>query len=348
MAARTSFVVVAAALLFCGTQGLAVAQSTRLEYRVVFASARELPRRIDEAGQQGFACAIVARPEPNVALPGVVVVLSRPVERASTPATHRIIRGGGRGTDLPPLLDRAGAEGLQLCGIALDEEAPNPTIVAVMRPAPDPGPWRHGAEVLSDYRGAIGRLNTAGKDGFAPVAVAPVDNNRVPWMRSWVVVTERPASGRPQIEVAVRSASGAETFQGNLGEQTKQGYRISLAWKEGNDFVAMMTRPAGSTAAAPAYAIDGSAALGLRGLPGLYVADFPYLSDRRLVISEQSGSATNEVVEDALPALGPLGHASPGALGDHLTALHDFVVGSVTVRRGDRDALVLRTVLTHR
>ncbi len=191
-------------------------------------------------------------------------------------------------------------------------------------------------------------MNAAGKDGFAPVAVSAIDSNRVPDLRNWIVVTERPATGRPQIEVAVRSASGPDTLQKNLGEQTKQGYRLALVWKEGNDFVAMMTREAGATAAASGYAVDGGASTALRGLPGAYVADFPYLSDRRLAISEASGLATNEVVEDPLPSLGATGYATPGALGDHLTALHDFVVSSVTVRKGDRSGLVLRTVLTHR
>jgi len=346
MTRRTCVVVAVLALVVGSAARLGVAQSTRVDYRVVFANARELPRQLDDAGKQGFGCAMVARPEPEAAVPGVVVVLSRPVG-SSTPVAHRVARGGGGGNDLGSVIDRAGADGLRLCGIAFDEETPGPTIVAVMRSASGAGPWRYGAEVLRDYRGALTRLNAAGKDGFAPVAVSPIDSNRLATLRAWIVVTERPASGQPPIEVAVRSASGPDTLQRNLGEQTKQGYRIALAWKEGNDFVAMMTRAAGA-AAAGAYAVDGGASNELRGLPGAYIADFPYLSDRRLAISEQSGFATNEVVEDPLPVLGAMGYATPGALGDHLTALHDFVLGSVVVRNGGRGGFVLRTVLTHR
>lgn len=338
--------VVLAVALGIGSREIALTQSTRFEYRVVFANARELPRRLDDAGQQGFACAMVARPDPNMPLAGVVVVMSRAVGSASKSVTHRVVRAGGGGTDLPPLLDRAAADGYRLCGVGFDEEPPAPGLVAVMT-ASEPG-RRHGVEILSDYKGAIARLNAAGKDGFVPVAVAPLNNNRVPDMRNWVVITEQPPSNRTAIDVFVRSATGPDTLQKNLGEQTKQGYRIALAWKEGNDFVAMMTRPAGASAAAPTYAVDSIAPMNVHALSAAYVADFPYLSDQRLAITEKSGLATNDVIEDPLPPLGPIGFVVPGPLGDHLTALHDSVVMSVTVRRGDRNVPVLRTVLTHR
>jgi hypothetical protein len=339
---------VAIALLGGESRDVARAQATRLEYRVVFANERELPRRLDEAGQQGFACAMVARPDPNVPLAGVVVVMSRPAGSTPKAVTHRVVRGGGGAANgLPPLLDRAAADGYRLCGIALDEAPPIPSLVAVMTSTSEAG-RRHGAEVLTDYRGAIGRLNTAGKDGFVPIAVAPLNNNRVPDLRNWIVITEQPASGRAAIEVAVRSATGPDTLQRNLGEQTKQGYRIALAWKEGNDFVAMMTRPAGASSAAPTYAVDSSTPMALHSLSARYIADFPYLSDQRLAITEKSGLATNDVIEDPLPAFGATGFVVPGPLGDHLTALHDATVMSVTVRRGDRGGPVLRTVLTSR
>src|SRR5262249_49548045 len=153
------------------------AQSARLEYRVVFANARELPRRLDEAGRDGFACAMVARPDPDVRLPGVVVVMSRQTGAGAKAATHRVGLGGGSGTGLPALVDRAAADGYRLCGVALDEGPPGPGLVAVMTSTGDPG-RKYGAEPLSDYRGAIARLNAAGKDGFVPVAVAPTDSNR--------------------------------------------------------------------------------------------------------------------------------------------------------------------------
>jgi hypothetical protein len=210
--------------------------------------------------------------------------------------------------------------------------------------------WKYGAEVLTSYRDALSRLNAAGKQGFAPVAASPIDNNRVPDMRNWIVFTEAPAAGRLPIEVAVRSGSGPGALQKSLVEQSGQGYRAALVWKEGNDVVVMMTRAAGASAAGVSYAVDTLTPAGIHGVSRQYVADLPYLSDQRLVITEQSGLVSNEAVEDPLPPIGALGYAATGplgTLGDHLSRLHGYVVSSVTVRAGDRGALVLRTVLTH-
>jgi hypothetical protein len=345
---RSSLTVLIAVLFAGGSREIALRQSPRLEYRVVFANARELVRRLDEAGQQGFSCAMVARPEPNVSVPGVVVVLSRTADASVPAVTHRVIKGGYGGADLQPLLDRAGAENFRLCGVAFDEEGSVPAIVAVMTQSSQA--WKYGAEVLTDYRGAISRLNAAGKEGYAPVAASPINNNRVPAMRNWVVFAERPAAGRPPVEVAVRSGSGPDALQKSLVEQSGQGYRAAVVWKEGNDFVVMMTRSTGGSPSSVSYAVEALTPAGVHGVSRPSVADLPYLSDQRVVITEKSGSVSNEAVEDPLPALGALGYAAPGAagtLGDHLSRLHDYVVVSVAVRRGERDALVLRTVLTH-
>ena len=345
---RLSGLAVVIAVLLLGGSEITLTQPARLEYRIVFANARELGRRLDEAGQQGFSCAMVARPEPNASMPGVVVVMSRTAGASGPAVTHRVIKGGYGGTDLPPLLDRAGAENFRLCGVAFDEEGSVPAIVAVMTQSSQA--WKYGAEVLTDYRGAISRLNAAGKEGFAPVAASPINNNRVPDMRSWIVFTERPAAGRPPVEVAVRSGSGPDALQKSLVEQSGQGYRAALVWKEGNDVVVMMTRAAGGSPSSVSYAVEALTPAGVHGVSRPYIADLPYLSDQRVVITEKSGSVSNEAVEDPLPPLGALGYAAPGAvgtLGDHLSRLHDYVVVSVAVRRGARDALVLRTVLTH-
>src|SRR5580765_8722982 len=98
---RRSSLTILIAVLFAGGSGeIALTQSRRLEYRVVFANARELVRRLDEAGQQGFSCAMVARPEPNVSVPGVVVVMSRTAGASAPAVAHRVIKGGYGGTDL--------------------------------------------------------------------------------------------------------------------------------------------------------------------------------------------------------------------------------------------------------
>jgi hypothetical protein len=345
---RSSPAVLIAVLLLGGSREIALTQSPRLEYRVVFAKAHELERRLDEVGQQGFSCAMVARPDSDARVPGVVVVMSRAVHTTTpAPVTHRVVRGGYRGTDLPSLLNRATTDGYRLCGVAFDEGIPS--IIGVM--SREPGAWTYGAEVLSDNRGALGRLTAAGKDGFVPVAVSPIDNNRVPAMRNWVVVTEQPATTRRKIDVTVRSGSGPDSLQKSLAEQSSQGYRIALAWKESNDVVVMMTREAGASTASVSYAVEAMPSAAMHSVSRPYIFDAPYLSNQRLVITEQSGLASNEAVEDALPPITLLGTAAPGPLGtlsDHLSRLQDYFVGSVTVRRGPRDELVLRTIMTRR
>ena len=106
-------------------------------------------------------------------------------------------------------------------------------------------------------------------------------------------------------------------------------------WKEGNDIVAMMSRPIDGKKASSAYAVD-----------------VPYLSaGQRLVVSDGSVRASNEVVEDPLPAIGPLGYAESaamGVVGDHLTRNRGYVVGSARIHRGERGTFVLTTVLTGR
>ena len=88
-------VVVAIGLLFASTSPeIGLAQPTRLEHRVIFANARELGRRLDDAGNEGFSCSMVARPEPDAPVPGVVVVMSRPVGAASATVSHRVRRCG--------------------------------------------------------------------------------------------------------------------------------------------------------------------------------------------------------------------------------------------------------------
>ena len=94
--------------------------SARFEFRVAFASARQLARQLDEAGREGYGCIAVARAEPGPNAPGLAVVLSRPVGVSPSPVSHRVVAGDGTGTDLQALLERAGTEGLHLCGVVLD------------------------------------------------------------------------------------------------------------------------------------------------------------------------------------------------------------------------------------
>lgn len=349
---RATVGVLALILLSRPIGNASAAQSGRLEYRVVFAIAHELERRLNEAGQQGFSCAMVARPDPDAPVSGVAVVMSRPAgATAPAPVTHRVVKAGSGGPGLQEPINQASADGYRLCGLAFYEEGPRsaPSIVAVL--TREPGTWTYGSIVLSDYREALARLNITGKDGFVPVAVSPTNNNRVPAMRSWVVVTEQPATARRKIDVQVRSSSGPDSLQKNLAEESRQGYRAALAWKEGNDFVVMMTRETGASSASVSYAVEPMPSAGMHSVSRPYIFEAPYLSDQRIVITEKDGSASNEAVEDPLPPIGTLGTAAPGplgTLGDHLSRLRDYVVGSVTVRRGPRNEFVLRTIMTKR
>ena len=345
-----------AASFVAATVQLVVAQPPRREYRVVFASARQLARQLDDAGRDGFVCEIVARPELRAGAPpapGIVVVLGRPAGSANASVAHRLVTGGGGGSDLGPSLDRSGAAGFRLCGVVLDEAAPVPSMVAVMSQRADQASatWSYAAEVLSNYKNSLVRLNAAARDGFVPVAAEAVNNARVPEARSWMVITERPGAGRSPSEVAVRSSPGAEGLQRALNEQGSQGYRADLLWKEGNDFVALMSRPLDGSKTPVTYAAEAADRSSIHALSKLYVADFPYLSDRRLIVSDQSASASNDVVEDPLPAPGPLGYVSTaamGVLGDHISRNRGFVPASVRVRRDDKGALLLTTVITER
>jgi len=326
----------------------------RVESRVVFASARQLARQLDEAGRDGYGCAAVARPEPGVTAPGVVVVVGRQAGASPSPVSHRVVAASGAGTDLQALLERAGAEGFRLCGIVLDEAATVPSIVAVMsQPAGAPSTvWHYGVEVLTDYKRSLVSLNTGARNGMRPVAASPINNNRVPDMRSWLVVIEREADRVVPRDIAVRSSSGAEGFQRALNEQGAQGYRADLIWKEGNDAVAMMSRDTTAAGRAFAYNAESTEPARLHFLHQLYIADVPYLtSGARLVVSDRGVAASTEVEEDPLPSLGGLGYVGASALaaaGDHMTRHHGFVPVAARLGRGPNGSLVLRTIVVQR
>lgn len=328
------------------------AQTPTSEYRVVFAAARQLERQLQSIGRDGYACSVVAQPEPGVVAPGVAVVVGLPKGLAGQAADARVIIGGYMGTDLRASLDKAGNEGFRLCGVVLDESATVPALVAVMsRSAGPTEAVRYGVEVLTNYKDSIARLTAAAREGFIPVAASAVNNNRVPDMRSWMVVTERREPATPR-EIAVRSAPGPDGLERALNEQGKQGYRVDLVWKEATSFVAMMSRPVGDATDTHTFSAESREADSLHFVSGLYLGDFPYLSSgARLVVSDRSQSASTDVEQDPLPRLGALGYAdasSLATLGDHISRHHGFAPATVRIRRGPNSAFVLTTVLAQR
>ncbi len=343
------------ALLVCmsalaGASLPAAAAEVRLQYRVVYATAKDLGRQLESAGKEGFACLAVARPDPAVAVPGVVVLLGRTASSPGSPVSHRVVAAGWAGTDLAEPLDRAGGEGFRLCGAVLDEEPGRTSLVAVLtRKDGAPAPARYDVEVLKNYKESLVRLNVRAADGFVPVAAAPVNDNRVPEMRSWLVVAEK--TGSLPREVAVRSSSGPDGFQKVLNEQGGQGYRVDLIWKEGNDAVAMMSRPRGDAKGAAVFAVDAATTDKIHWLKGLYLADVAHRGEERLVIRDSGRSSSIEVEEDPLPPLSKLGTADAEALevlGNHLSRHGGFVPASARIRRGPGGTFVLATVITQR
>ncbi len=333
---------------------LTEAQGTRLEYRVVHAAPRELQRRIDEAGRDGYSCVSVARPEQDVRLNGVVVILARSASVIPPPRVmHRIALGGGGGGDLEALLERAGSEGFRLCGVALAEVKPVPTLVAVMsrRSDTDVAPWHYAADVLGN-RERLARLVAKGREGFEPVAASPVNDNRVVEQRNWIVVAERSATSTQPIDIAIRSGPGPDSLRRAIVEQSQQGYVANLLWKEGlTNIVVVMSRLPVDAPVRPEFVLDTMDPSRIDGLSGVYIGDVPYLSDgQRLVLSIRDRSSTNYVVQDRLPFMGTLDYAGISdmrPLGDHLSrnrgARERVTFSSI---RSDRGGLVLHTVVT--
>ncbi len=235
----------------------------------------------------------------------------------------------------------------------LDEGPPNPALVAVMsRRADATAPARYGVEVLTNYKESLVRLNARAGEGFVPMAAAPVNNSRVPEMRAWLVVTERAGANPAPREVAVRSNSGPEGLQAALNENGSKGFRLDVVWKEGNDFVAMMSRPGGGAKGATnAYAVDVTGASGIHSVSRLCLADVPHRPEERLVISDRGVPASNDVEEDPLPPLPRSGFVDAEALevlGSHLSRHRGFTPASARIRRGPGGTFVLATVLTQR
>jgi len=317
------------------------------EYRVAFAPVAQLERRLDELGREGYGCVALARPEPGSNVPGVAVILARTTS-GSLPA-HRVIIGGRE--DMKGPLTKNGADGFRVCGLVLDEEPPNPRDVAVMVRTSDAA-WQYDVEVLLRYKDSMARLNAIGKDGFAPVAAAPIDNNRIPEQRNWMVIAERSTSGGPAREVAVRSDPGPTGLARNLNDSGKQGFHLDLTWKEGADYVAMLSRQAG-TSAPHAYVVDGDPSNGAHSLPRLALGDFPYLS-RRLFVMDDGVKASNEMVEEALPTIDRNGVVQSGSrvaldqVGDHLTRNRGYQVAYARVSRDKGGKSVLSVLMAKR
>jgi len=317
------------------------------EFRVVFASHQHLASQLDEAGREGYSCLLVARNEGAPGAPGVVVWLARESGGASKPSEYRVFTGAA---DLAAPLEKAGGDGFRLCGIVLSEAPPVTTVVAVMgRQSGSTAAWHYKTEALLNYKDSLTRLNAAGRDGFVPIAAEAINNNRVAAMRNWMVVAEQGgAAAAAAREVAVNSDPGPSGLQRKLNERGQQGFQVDLLWKEGNDYVAMSSRPIAGSPAPRAYAVAANPLASLHSLSRLYLADFPYLQDR-LIVTDTSVAGSSEVVEDALPALGAFpDRAALGLLASHIARNQGFVPAAARVSRGPNGQWRLTTVVVKR
>jgi len=318
-----------------------------LEFRVVFATHQHLASQLDEAGRDGYSCLLVARNEGSPGAPGVVVWLARESGGAPRPSEYRVFTGAA---DLQAPLDRAGGDGFRLCGLVLSEAPPVTTVVAVMgRQAGSGAVWHYKTEALLNYKESLVRLNAAGRDGFVPMAAEAFNNNRVPAMRTWMVVAEQgEAAAAAAREIAVNSDTGPSGLQRKLNERAQEGFQVDLLWKEGNDYVAMSSRAMAGPPAPRAYAVSTNPLASAHFLSKLYLADFPYLQDR-LIVTDSSVSAATDVVDDALPVLGAFpDRAALGTLASHIARNHDFVPAAARVSRGPNGQWRLTTIVVRR
>lgn len=328
--------------------GPASAEKAKVEYRVVYAHAKDLARPLEAAGRDGFACVGVARPDLGAAPEGVAVILGRPAGTSASPVANRAIVSGW-GKDVQEALERAGGEGFRLCGVVLDEGGPNRPLVYVLSKRGDSPAAHYVVEVLKIWKESLARLKDRAAEGFRLVAASSIDDNRVPDMRSWLVVAEKTDSA-PR-EIAVRSsARGSEDLQKALNESGAQGYRVDLVWKDGNDAVAMLSRPKDGAKNA-SFVVESSALDKIHWVKGLYLADVAHRGEDRLVVSESGISASADVEDDPLPALPRYGSPAAEALevlGNHLGRHPGFAPVSSRIRRAPGGGFALTTVLVSR
>ena len=148
----------------------------------------------------------------------------------------------------------------------------------------------------------------------------------------------------------MRSDTGPDGLRRKLNEQGQQGYRTDLLWREGNDLVALMSRPIGGAQAPHQYVVEAGAMSSLRFLSRLCLADFPYLN-RRLFVADAAVPASNDVVEKVLPTLGGVAYVDAGQMGpvgDHISRNQGYSVAYAHIRRDSNGKFLLSTVITQR
>ena len=217
---RRALAAAASLVLTAGTPCVVRAQTT--EYRVVFATARELARRLDEAGADGYDCLAVARPEPELVQQGVAVVLGR--ASAGGPATrHRVVSASGRASDLQPLLDKAGPKASG-CVASLCRRDPRcPRWQAVTTGAPTPAPSGGATASSPPTIESGGRLAAGALEGFRPVALrsSPTIGLRRCAAGSSSASGRRTAARRTR---RCSAAPGPDGLQKALTEQAGKGF----------------------------------------------------------------------------------------------------------------------------
>jgi hypothetical protein len=119
-----------------------------------------------------------------------------------------------------------------------------------------------------------------------------------------------------------------------------------------SDYVEMLSRPSGAPTL-HAYAVDGDVPNGVHALSRLALGDFPYLS-RRLFVLDNDMKASNELVEETLPAIDRngvvegSGRATLDRIGDHLSRNRGYEVTYARVGRDRGGKVVLDVVMARK
>ncbi len=238
-------------------------------------------------------------PEPGSNVPGIAAILARTTAATGSSFAHRVLIGGR--DDLKTPLTRNGADGFRLCGVVLDEEPSNP------RARRSHGPHERGVVAVQTSRFSCDTRAALRGSTLSAVTDSGLSLQRPSTTTAWRigVIGWSSPSVLQRADRRAKSSSGPNAgpsgLARNLNDSGKQGFRVDLAWKEGNDYVAMLSRPSGVASTPHTYDVDGDAPNGVHALTRLALGDFPYLS-RRLFVIDNDVRASNELVEETLPS----------------------------------------------
>ena len=311
-------------------------------------------------GAQGYRCAALARPEPDVRLGDVVAVLER-VSPDTSPVEHRVVSGDARFSraHFEEALNAAGAEGFRDCGLTrvtpANRRDGGPHAVVMSRVTGAPGPAReyrviYTAGAGTDWR----RVEQALQDGFTitrAVWAAPPGAGTVPEVG---FLAERdPAVPATPADHVLESDATAPGLARRLAARALAGYRVEAAWASPAAVVALMTRRPGSQDTRPDYDVAASST-GSFSPPlssGRLLASIPFRGVRFAIrdVARPGDYATAEREHPSFDTLFTARDSEARALADRLAAAPSGVhTVDVVVRTIGRGRLRTEAILERR